>query len=313
MRWARTASPNASPTSPATDTTVSGETLAFALTAGTLAAVNPCGFAMLPAYLSLFVVGGEPSQRPSAPAAVVRAVVATGSMTLGFVTVFGVFGLALTPVASTVQRWLPVVTVAIGVLLLALGVLMLAGRAVGVPVPFLRLTRDPVASPLAMMLYGVSYAIASLGCTIGPFLVVTATTFRAGETGSGVVAYVAYAVGMGLVVGILAIGAALTSQTAAATLRRAAPYLTRLSGALLVVVGAYVGWYGVYELRVYAGRSVDDPVIAAASRLQDRLAQWVDGLGPGAFAIALGVVIVAGVVTRVVGARRDRAGSRLGS
>ena len=36
----------------------------LALGAGMLAAVNPCGFALLPAYLSLFVLdGGEPPRR----------------------------------------------------------------------------------------------------------------------------------------------------------------------------------------------------------------------------------------------------------
>jgi cytochrome c-type biogenesis protein len=34
------------------------QTLGFAMAAGSLAAVNPCGFAMLPAYLTLVVVGG---------------------------------------------------------------------------------------------------------------------------------------------------------------------------------------------------------------------------------------------------------------
>lgn len=170
---------------------MSNETLAFALAAGTLAAVNPCGFAMLPAYLSLFVVGADKEARPSTLASVGRALTATGSMTLGFVAVFGAFGLALTPVASTVQRWLPVVTVLIGMLLVVLGLLLLAGRTLTVHVPFLRLSQDPVANPLAMMLYGVSYAVASLGCTIGPFLVVTATTFRAGDTATSSPATVA--------------------------------------------------------------------------------------------------------------------------
>lgn len=230
------------------------ETLAFALAAGTLAAVNPCGFAMLPAYLSLFVVGEPDQTRRSTLASVGRAIAATGSMTLGFVAVFSVFGLALTPIASTVQRWLPVVTIGIGaLLLLLLGIFLLTGRTLTVHVPFLRLSQDPVANPLTMVLYGVSYAVASLGCTIGPFLVVTATTFRSDNTIAGVAAYATYALGMGLVVGVLAIGAAMMSNTAAGTLRRLTPYLTRLSGALMVVAGGYVGWYGWYELRVYAG------------------------------------------------------------
>ncbi|WP_067430896.1 cytochrome c biogenesis CcdA family protein [Nocardioides jensenii] len=280
------------------------ETLAFALAAGTLAAVNPCGFAMLPAYLSLFVVGADQEARPTAAASVGRALTATGSMTLGFVAVFGVFGLVLTPVASSVQRWLPVVTVAIGVVLLVLGLMLLAGRTVTVHVPFLRLSKDPVANPFAMVLYGISYAIASLGCTIGPFLVVTATTFRAGNTATGVAAYTAYAVGMGLVVGVLAIGAALMNQTAVGALRRVAPYLTRLSGALLVLVGVYVAWYGWYELRIYAGDTADDPVITAASEVQNRLARWVDHLGPTVFATALVALVLVAIAARVWSTRR---------
>jgi len=209
-------------------------------------------------------------------------------------------------VASTVQRWLPIVTVVIGVVLLGLGVMLLAGRTVTLHVPFLRLSRDPVSSPFAMMLYGVSYAVASLGCTIGPFLVVTATTFRAGDTASGLAAYLAYAAGMGLVVGVLAIGAALMTQTAAGTLRRLAPYLTRLSGALLVIVGAYVGWYGWYELRVYAGQPADDPVVSTASEIQNRLAQWVDGLGAATFATILAILAGVAMASHMVATRRRR-------
>lgn len=283
---------------------MSNETLAFALAAGTLAAVNPCGFAMLPAYLSLFVVGTDREARPTALALVGRALTATGSMTLGFVAVFGVFGLALTPVASIVQRWLPVVTVVIGVVLLLLGLMLVAGRTITLHVPFLRLSKDPVASPVAMMLYGVSYAIASLGCTIGPFLVVTATTFRAGDTVEGLAAYAAYAVGMGLVVGVLAIGAALMNQTAAGALRRVAPHLTRLSGVLLVIVGAYVGWYGWYELRVYAGDAAEDPIVAAASEIQNQLAQWVDQFGPRAFVIVIVAIVVVAIAARAISSRR---------
>ena len=162
--------------------------LAFALAAGTLAALNPCGFAMLPAYLALFVAssGAAPVTRL---VALRRAVTATAAMTAGFLAVFATFGLLLGPIASTVQRWLPAVTVVIGFLLLLLGVLMLAGREISVATPKAGTGRNPVASLRSMVLYGVSYAIASLGCTIGPFLVVTSTTFRGGDITTGVLAY----------------------------------------------------------------------------------------------------------------------------
>ncbi len=261
--------------------------LLFALTAGTLAALNPCGFAMLPAYLTLFVSGSPTGVGPpDRLAALRRAGVATAVMTGGFVAVFAAFGLLLTPVASTVQRWLPAVTIVIGAGLVLLGALMLTGRELILRTPKLR-GRSPVTNPGSMALYGVSYAIASLGCTIGPFLVVTTTTFRAGDLITGVLAYAAYAIGMGLVVGVLAVSAALAQPSATRILRRALPYVTRIGGALLVLVGAYVAWYGIYELRLFAGGNAEDPIVSAASQVQNVLAGWVETLGPVAFALAL--------------------------
>ena len=49
-------------------------------------------------------------------------------MTIGFVTVFGVFGIVISPVASQIQQYLPWFTVGFGVLVAATGVWLLAGR-----------------------------------------------------------------------------------------------------------------------------------------------------------------------------------------
>jgi cytochrome c-type biogenesis protein len=275
-----------------------GDTLAFALAAGALAAVNPCGFAMLPAYLTVFVAGRPGTAPTGRLAALGRALAATAAMTAGFLAVFGVFGLALTPVASTVQRWLPIITIVIGVVLVLLGVVMVTGRSLILRIPKLRARVNPTANLRSMALYGVCYAIASLSCTIGPFLVVTTTTFTAGDLVGGVSAYAAYAVGMGLVVGALAAAAALAQQAAARALRRLLPHVTRVGGVLLVVAGAYVAWYGGYELRVFAGGNPDDPIITAAGTIQDFLATLVDDLGPWPFALALlALVALAGAAT----------------
>ncbi len=278
----------------------------FALTAGTLASLNPCGFAMLPGYLTLFVTGTPTDgRRQDRMAALGRAGVATAVMTAGFVAVFATFGLVLTPVASSVQRWLPAVTIVIGAGLVILGLLMLTGRDVVLRTPKLR-GRNPVTGPRAMALYGVSYAIASLGCTIGPFLVLTSTTFRAGDLVTGVLAYAAYALGMGLVVGVLAVSAALAQPSAARILRRVLPYVTRIGGALLVMVGAYVAWYGLYELRVFGGGSAEDPIVTAATSVQSALAGWVDYLGPATFALALLALGALAVGATIVNRRRNR-------
>ena len=259
---------------------------------------------MLPAYLSMFVVGED--GRGGMSASLRRAASATVAMTSGFVVVFATFGLLFAPVAGQLQRWLPSLTVIIGLVLATLGVLILAGRSVAVRVPFLRLTADPVASPRSMFAYGVAYAIASLGCTIAPFLVVTASTFTTGDPLTGILGYAAYGVGMGLLVGVLAVAAALGSRTLAGRLRAATPYIVRAGGALLVLVGAYVSWYGWYELRLYNGGVKPDPVVEAAGRVQSHLASWVEVAGWGGIALGgLAVLVVAGLGARV--RRRPRA------
>jgi cytochrome c-type biogenesis protein len=261
--------------------------LAFALLAGMLAAVNPCGFAMLPGYLAL-VVAGE-----SRAARVGRALLASGVMTAGFVAVFGVFGLVGAPFAETVQRNLPVVTIVVGALLVVMGGVLLAGKELYLLLPKLR-RGAPSARIGSMLGYGVAFAVASLSCSIGPFLAATGIALRRGDP----FAFLAYAVGMGLVVGVLAVAAALASTVVAGGVRRMLPHVGRLGGALLVLTGGYVGYYGLYELRLYQGGDPADPVIDAAARVQQVLAEWLRAVGPAVVASALAVLVGVAVLRR---------------
>jgi cytochrome c-type biogenesis protein len=253
------------------------ESLALALAAGMLAAVNPCGFALLPAYLSVLVIGDD---SPGTARAVGRALALTAWMTVGFIAVFGVFGLVISPVASQVQQYLPWFTVAFGLFVAVAGLWLVAGREL----PTLRLGRSGGAaltrSAPAMVGFGASYATASLTCSIAPFLALVVTSFRAGSTAEGALLYVAYGVGMGLLVGIAAVAVALARRGLVTRLRRTGRWVPRVGGLLLLVVGAYVAWYGAWELRVLGGSDPADPVIEAAARIQRTLADWVRALAP---------------------------------
>lgn len=267
--------------------------MGLAFGAGLVAALNPCGFAMLPAYLALVVQGDDVSRR----AAVGRALTATVAMAFGFFVVFAGFGVLTVSVASTVQRYLPYVTVLIGIILVALGIWLLAGREITVLRGLAPGARwAPTGRLGSMFAYGISYAIASLSCAVGPFLAVTAAGLRGGSVLGGVAVYVAYASGFALVVGVLAVAVALASTAAVDRMRRIVPYVNRISGALLVVVGLYVGYYGLYEIRLFtANGNPDDPVIAAAGRVQGAIAGWVHEHGAWPWLIALGVLIIAAV------------------
>lgn len=274
------------------------DTLALALGAGLVAAVNPCGFALLPVYLSLFVL----DERPPRTVAVARALRATAAMTMGFAAVFAVFGLAIAPVAGSVQRYLPWFTVVLGLLIVAAGLWVAAGRAL----PGLRLGRlaapgrgRPVTASVGSMAgFGASYAVASLGCTIAPFLAVVVTAFRSGSTTEGVALFLAYAAGMGLVVGTAAVAVALARTGLLTRVRRSGAVLARVAGILMVVAGGYVAWYGAWELRVLEAGAGPDPVVDAAARLQQWLASTAEWVGAGGFALGLLALVAVGLFLR---------------
>jgi cytochrome c biogenesis protein CcdA len=280
--------------------------LAFA--AGLVAALNPCGFAMLPAYLALVV---RNSDEGGAASAVGRAVRATAAMTLGFLAVFGTFGFLTVSVASTVQRYTPYVTVLVGIVLVALGIWLTSGRQLIMMVPN-RLADNASRAPTrrigSMFGYGVGYAIASLSCTVGPFLAVTGASVGATSTIGRLWVYVAYAAGFALVVGALAVAVALAGSALVERMRRILPYVNRIGGAVLILVGIYVSYYGYYEVRLFnANGNPADPVIAAAGRLQAAIAGWVHQHGAWPWIAVLGLLVLTGALW---GRARSNATSR---
>jgi cytochrome c biogenesis protein CcdA len=279
--------------------------VALALVAGAVAAFNPCGFALLPAYLGLLVVEDG---RPGAGrwATVRRSVRFAGGMTAGFVAVFGLAGAVLAPLALSFERYLPIVTVAMGVVLVGLGGWLLTGRSIGVRGLAGHGSAPTAASWWSQVGYGVSFALASLSCTIGPFLAVTAGSLRAGGPVGVAAAFLAYALGMGVVVLVLALAVAAARTSLVGALRRAGAVISRGSGVLLIVAGAYVAWYGWFEIRVLAGSTTSDPVVAAAVGVQSAISRWVIGLGPAPItAMALGMAVLP-VVAVLVGRVRSR-------
>jgi cytochrome c biogenesis protein CcdA len=279
---------------------VNPDLLGLAFAAGMVAAFNPCGFAMLPAYLMLVIQREE--GRPAA--AVGRALVASAAMALGFVAVFGLFGLLTLSVASTVQRYLPYGTMVIGVVLVALGIWLLAGREL----PGWSLGKGarwaPTARMGSMVGYGVGYALASLSCTVGPFLAVTGSSLRSGSALGVMGVYLAYSAGIALVVGALAVAVALASAGMIDRMRRVLPFVNRVSGLVLVVVGLYVAYYGLFEVRLFDGKGGDDPVIAAAGRIQRALAGWAYQHGAWPWLIVLALVLAGVTWTAALRSRR---------
>lgn len=276
--------------------------VALAFTAGMVATFNPCGFSLLPAYLGAFVAGDATDQR--ADQRVIRAVGVAAAVSLGFVVVFATAGLLIDQLTSGTRERLPWVTIVIGAALVAAGVAMLIGwkPSIAVRGPNLASGRRGVA---AMTGYGATFAIASLSCTIGPFLAVTGAALTQ-STAQGVVTYVAYALGMGTIILAISVAAALAHTTLARAMHNLTRVVSRLGGALMIAAGAYAIWYGRWELRVYAGNLDGDPVIDSIEDLRLRIVEAIQTLGAGR--IALAVALSGGLAVAAVRWRRARGG-----
>ena len=283
--------------------------LALALSAGVVAAFNPCGFAMLPAYVSYFV-GTNTDERSPLPNRLVRAAVVGLVVTLGFVTVFGLIGLAATGFRSTVNKFVPYVSVVVGIVLVGLGIAMLRGFEP--KLGFLNLRPRKGNALRSMYVYGVSYAVVSLSCGFAGFAAAVVTSFESKSFISGIEVYLSYALGMGLVLVVLSFTVALAQHTVLRGMRKVLPYINSVSGVLLVIAGLYVSYYGYYEWRtVVRFEAAPAGPVTWVTNWSGSISTWVGGLSTTAL---VGLVIsVAGVVVASVtlarGTRRPSAPS----
>lgn len=278
---------------------------ALAFASGLVAAFNPCGFAMLPAYVSFFL-STEGERVPGRAESIVRAVPVALAVSLGFVAVFGVVGIALRPISSTVQEYAPWATIVIGVGLAVVGVFALTGRHLTARLP--TLDRGGRTRGLgSMFLYGVSYAVASLTCTIGIFITNIVNAFSRTDFVSGVSVLLAYAAGMGLVITALTVAIALARDSAVAVMRRGMQQANRVAAVLMVVMGLYVAWYGVFSLRVRNDIGAAGGPVDLVEDWSARATQFVDQTGAVALGAALLLFIGAGVAVGMIISSRRRA------
>lgn len=262
--------------------------LATAFTAGLVAAVNPCGFPMLPAYLSWFI--GMDDEQIDPGHRVPRALLSGLSVSFGFLVVFAGLGIPINAGFSGIYRAMPWFTIVIGTAFVGLGVAMLRGYRLKVVLP--RLDRGcKTRRYRSMVLFGASYAVASLSCTLPIFLIYVAGTARRSNWLSGFLAFLAYGAGITLVLLALSLAIALARDSMVRRMRSLVQYADRAAAVLLVIVGTYLVYYGIYALdsgnRSTTGVGVIDGWSARAS-------SWLEQGGVG-LGWVLAAIVAAGL------------------
>ena len=276
---------------------------AYAFTAGMVASVNPCGFAMLPAYLSYFLgMEGQADDRSTA-ARLSRALVVSAAVALGFLAVFLSVGIVFNAGLQQVLDYAKWISIVIGIGLMVLGVALLAGYRLPFTTP--RLDRGGrTRSVGSMFVFGVSYAVASVGCTLPIFLGVLFGSITRNGLASGVVSFLLYGLGMALVLTALTITLALAEGGLLRILRSAMTWVDRLAGVFLLLAGAYLVYYWTFNLRYDQTGSLTGGGLAQwVEQRSGEATSWVSAR-PWTLATTFGALAVGALVIVLVRRRR---------
>lgn len=258
---------------------------AYSFMLGMLAAVNPCGFVLLPAYLLYFLgIDGGPQHISRAP--LQRALRVSASVSAGFLLVFLVVGTISRLFTQWIELRAKYAGFVIGIILIVLGIAMLLGWKPSFTTSMPGAKRDH--STRAMFVFGIGYAIASIGCTIG--LLTTAILGSIGTNGfvSGVISIVMYGLGMSLLVTALTVTLAAAKTGVARVLKRSLRYIDKVAAVFISLTGMYLTWYwyGAISERGSLGT-----VVSRVENWQNSVSLWLQRQGASRLALICAVVI----------------------
>ncbi|MFQ5758117.1 MAG: cytochrome c biogenesis CcdA family protein, partial [Candidatus Bathyarchaeia archaeon] len=206
--------------------------LTFILTAGALALLSPCGFPMLPGYISYYI---------GTRSSLGRAIYGGVACTLGLLTVFSIIGVAVSMLGSFVSRYMPFLELVAGLAAILMGISII----IEIKFPtFLTKLRAPKQRGLVgIFLYGIIYGLATMGCSAPIFFSILFYAVAAGGPLYGTITFVVYAIGMGLPIIVTTILVAKAKKLLLERIVKATPWFQKISGIVLIIIGVYLIYF----------------------------------------------------------------------
>lgn len=155
----------------------------------------------------------------------------------------------------------------------------------------------------AVFAFGVSYAIASLSCTLPVFLAVAAGSSVQTGVLASIGTVLAYGVGMSMLLVVLTIAVALGRTTLVRRVRSSAGWLKTVSGVVAIAAGVVLVWYWAVNLALANGAGAGSGVFPFVERTSATLSNWLADR-PGTIGIVLAAVLAAAIIGVVVGRAR---------
>lgn len=206
--------------------------LAFALSAGLFVTFSPCGYALLPAFIS-YVAG-----RGAAGSGGVARVIVAASLSLAAALV--VIGFAVSLLGLTAASAIPGLGIAAAITVVGMGVVMLGGWRISLGTSRILSFSHRLRGAAAGAVFGASYAAAASSCTAPIFVAIISYAFAARSVAEGVLMLSAYAIGAVIPLVIAGLAAQQVSSAAFSRLARYSRYTQPLAGVLIIAFGAYL-------------------------------------------------------------------------
>lgn len=266
---------------------------AYSFILGVMAAVNPCGFVLLPTYL-VYYLGTELNREDENKTTTLRRGLSVGiAVSSGFVGLFLVVGIISRAFTTVISENAKYAALVIGIGLVAMGIAMLFGWKLPIAQPDVSMQRK--RTTWNMFLFGIVYAIASIGCTIGLLISVILGSINRHGFVSGVISIVLYGLGMGLLVTSLTVALAFARVGLVSTIKKSFKWFDKITAIFVVLTGLYLSWY-------WLGAITDrgsDVVTSRVERWQTKVVQFLQDAGVYPLLIVFCVVIAtAGLVIR---------------
>lgn len=210
----------------------------FSFTNGALAFFAPCAVALLPGYLAALLAKHKSASKTGV---IANALLLAALTIAGIAIMYLLGGILIFTVASLVKKYLVYIVIGMGILVILMGVAMVLGKQVSIPIHGPNATRK--SQYTEAFIFGIAYGLGALGCLFPLFLVVATGALNAPNVVLTSVYFLAYAAGMSLFMLLFYIGVVVAQKYTQRVLTRIMPYVIRIAGVLVILAGLYVIYY----------------------------------------------------------------------
>ena len=219
--------------------------LTFAFSAGIFALISPCGYVLLPGYISYYL-----GSKPLFGRSFLSGFLSGFASTAGIITVFSIIGALASFPSVVLPQIVPALELVAAAIIIIMGIMILSETRL--PSFGIRLNIEKRKGLIGLYIFGVAYGLAAVGCSAPIFLSVLVFAMGKG-TFISILTFLVYALGMGFPLIVTNILITQARETIIKRIIRATPIIHRISGILLIIVGVYLIYFYYSNLFLFTG------------------------------------------------------------